>query len=123
VFIGGDALGRLRSLGSCKAWIEGHLHGQVWTGRPSTELHVCGDCTAMVRPSEKPALLYLEVGGLMAYASLEATAAVGYTVFNASVGRSDRPAGLYPDKTVYEALRQHRSYNRWVIRDTGGPRG
>jgi len=59
----------------------------------------------------------------MTYASLEATAAVGYTEFNASVARSDRPAGLYPDKAAYEALRQHRSYNRWVIRDLADQRG
>src|SRR5262249_42871021 len=122
LFVGGDAAGCLRSHGSCKAWVEGHLRGPVWTGQPSTELRVRGDCTAKVRPSGKPALLYLEVGGFMAYGLLETTAAVGYTEFNASVGRSDRPAGLYPDKTVYEALRQHRSYNRWVIRDCPGQR-
>jgi hypothetical protein len=121
VFVGGDIAGGLRSRGSCRAWVEGHVRGQVWTGHPSTKLRVLGDCTATIRPSEKPSLLYLEVGGFMAYASLEATAAVGYTEFNASVGMSDRPAGLYPDKAACEALRQHRSYNRWVIRDMAGP--
>ena len=120
VFVGGNVAGSLRSLSSCKAWIEGHLCGQVWTGHPSTELHVMGDCTAMIRPNEKPALLYLTVGGFMSYASLESTAAVGYTQFDASIARSDRPAGLYPDKTIYGAFRQHRSYNRWVIRAIAG---
>jgi hypothetical protein len=120
LFVGGDFIGRLRSLRSCKAWVEGHLRGQLWTGIPLTELFVRGDFTGTIRPSEKPALLYLQVGGFMLYTSLEETAAVGYTEFNASVGRSDRPAGLYPDKAVDEALRQHRSYNRWVIRDTTG---
>jgi hypothetical protein len=123
VFVGGDVAGCLRSRGSCMAWVEGNLRGQVWTGDPSTRLRVLGDCTAPIRPTEDPSLLYLEVGGFMGYAALEATGAVGYTEFNASVGRSDRPAGLYPDKTVYDALQQHRSYNRWVIRDIADHRG
>jgi hypothetical protein len=117
-FVGGDMAGCLRNRGSCTAWIEGHLRGPVWTGSPCTQLRMRGDCTATIRPSEEPSLLYLEVGGFMAYASLEATAAVGYTEFNASIGASDRPAGIYPDKTTYNALRQHRSYNRWVIRNS-----
>ncbi len=123
VFVGGDLAGCLRSRGSCTAWVQGHLSGQVWTGHPCTELRVLGDNTATIRPSEKPSLLYLEVGGHMAYASLEATAAVGYTEFDASVGSSDRPPGLYPDTTAHAALRQHRSFNRWVIRDPAGQRG
>jgi hypothetical protein len=121
VFVGGNVDGELRSSGSLKAWVQGHLRGRVWTGKPSTRLWVLGDCTATIRPSEEPALLYVEVGGFMPYAALEATAAPGYTVFHASVGSSDRPAGLYPDKTVEEAFRQHRSFNRWVIRATAGP--
>jgi hypothetical protein len=116
VFVGGDVVGRLRSGGSCKAWIEGHLGGEVWTGHPSTELRAEGDCTAKIQPIEKPSLLYLEIGGFMAHALLESTAAVGYTEFNASIGRSDRFPGLYPDKVAEKALRQHRSHNRWVIR-------
>lgn len=123
LFVGGDVLGCLRSGGSCVAWVEGHLGGQVWTGHPSLDLHVMGDCKGRIQPNGKPSLLYLVIGGFMGYESLEATAAVGYTEFNASVGKSDRPAGLYPDKSVYEAFRQHRSYNRWVIRDIAGHSG
>ena len=122
VFVGGDMAGSLRNRGSCTAWIEGHLRGPLWTGHPSMHLHVRGDCTATIRPNEEPALLFMVVGGYMAYASLEATAAVGYTEFDASIGTSDRPAGIYPDKTTYNALRQHRSYNRWVIREVPGQR-
>lgn len=116
VFVGGNLAGDLRSRGSCMACVQGNLSGQVWTGDPCTKLRVLGDCTATIRPSADPALLYLEVGGHMAYASLEATAAVGYTEFNASVGSSDVPPGLYPDESAYASLRQHRSHNRWVIR-------
>ncbi|MCI0461087.1 MAG: hypothetical protein L0Z62_29410 [Gemmataceae bacterium] len=117
LFVGGDLAGSLRSQGACKAWVQGDLRGEVWTGHPATELRVLGNCNSPLRPSDEPALLYLEVDGFMPYALLEATAAVGYTMFNASVGTSDRPAGLYPDRTTYEALEQHRSYNRWVIRE------
>jgi hypothetical protein len=116
VFVGGDLAGDLRSRGSCMAWIQGNLCGQVRTGHPSTALRVFGDCTATIRPSADPALLYLEVGGRMYYALLEATAAVAYTEFNASVGSSDVPPGLYPDESACASLRQHRSHNRWVIR-------
>jgi hypothetical protein len=123
LFVGGDFSGELRSHSSCTMWVQEDLHGWVWTGTPSTHLHVLGDCTARIRPSERPALLCLSIGGFMAYASLEATAAVGYTEFNASVGKSDRPAGMYPEKTVYQAFQQHRSYNRWVIRDGAGQGG
>lgn len=124
LFVGGTLAGRLRSRGSCKAWVEGHLRGEVRTGRPTTELRVRGDCTAAIRPSGKEAaLLYLEVGGFMAYASLEASAAVRYTEFNASIGTSDRPAGLYPDKAAAKAFGQYRSFNRWVIREMAGQRG
>jgi hypothetical protein len=110
--------GCLRNQGSCTAWVEGHLRGEVWTGHPSSHLHVRGDCSGAIRPTDKPSLLFIEVGGFMPYASLERTAAVGYTEFNASVGKSDRPPGLYPVRSVCEALRRHRSYNRWVIRDS-----
>jgi hypothetical protein len=115
LFVGGDFAGKLRNRGSCTAWVQGHMRAEVWTGDPSTHLHVMGDCSAVIRPKDKPALLYLQVDGFMPYALLEAAAAVGYTEFNASIGRSDRPAGLYPARPTYEALAQHRSYNRWVI--------
>jgi hypothetical protein len=120
VFVGGDLAGCLRSRGSCKAWVQGHLRGQVWTGYPTTRLHVLGDCTATIQPVEKASLLHLDIGGHMPYASLEATAAFGYTEFLASVGRSDRPAGLYPDKTFHEALRQRRGDIRWAIGGLAG---
>jgi hypothetical protein len=42
----------------------------------------------------------IEVGGHMPFASLGATAAVAYTEFNASVGRSDRPAGFSRTKRL-----------------------
>jgi hypothetical protein len=116
IFAGGDVLGSIGGMSSLKAWVQGHLRGKVWTGAPSNEVRVTGDCTGAIRPVDEAALLYLAVDGFMGFASLEFTGAFGYTVFNASIGRSDRCAGIYPDKSAYEALRQHRSHNRWVIR-------
>jgi hypothetical protein len=115
VFVGGDQAGCLRSHGSCKAWFERHLRGVVCTGSPSTEVYVLGDCSAVIRPTERPALLFLQVAGFMAYRSLEATAVAGYTEFLASIGRSDRPPGLYPQKAVEDTMTKHRSCDRWVI--------
>lgn len=117
LFVGGDLKGTLRNQTSCKAWVEGNLTGPVWTGKPTCELFVLGDCAATIKPTINPALLFLMVKGFMPYELLESAGAVGYTQFNASIGKSDRPAGLYPDKITYDALAQHRSFNRWVILD------
>jgi hypothetical protein len=54
---------------------------------------------------------------------LKATGEFGYNVFNASIGRSDRPPGYYPDKTFCVKRDQFRSHNRWVIRNIAGQRG
>jgi hypothetical protein len=116
VFVGGAFVGCLRHKGWCKAWIEGDLRGQVWTGYPATNLYVKTDFAASVRPIGKPSLLYMEVGGFMSYASLETISAIGYTEFNASIARSDRPAGMYTSKAATLAMREHRCHSRWVIR-------
>jgi hypothetical protein len=115
-FAGGDVAGSVGCTGSCKAWIEGSLRGELLTGTPSTRCYVRGDFMGQVRPIDEAPLLYVVVEGFMPMGALEAVAAFGYTVFNASVGRSDRPAGLYPDPI--EAAKQHkcRKYNRWAIR-------
>jgi len=119
LFIGGDSLGEIRSNGSLHAWIEGHLRGRVWTGHPVARLKVRRDCSADIRPSSSPALLYLEVDGSMPFPLLEATASAKYTQFNASIAKSDPPAGIYPKKETFDSLRQQHSFNRWVIRTSG----
>jgi hypothetical protein len=120
LFVGGNFVGRLHSRGSCTAWVKGHLRGEVQTGEPITRLWVRRDCTATIRPSERAALLYLNVGGFMAYGSLAATAAHRYTEFNASICLSDEPPGLYPDK---DAANRKNSHNRWVIHKMAGQGG
>ena len=115
VFVGGDFAGRLCSLQSCKLWVERNMNGSILTGYPSTHIRVGGDCDATIAPNDKASLLYLIVDGFMSYESLKATAAVRYTAFDASIGVSDRPAGIHP-KNASNLMKHHRSYNRWVIR-------
>jgi hypothetical protein len=115
VFIAGNLRGAVRNRGSSRVWVRGDLCGEVDTGSPSTQLHILGDCRGAIRPTAKPSLLYLEVGGFMPFELLERTAAVGYTEFNAVVRKSDRPAGIYPAPAVWEMFKQHRSHNRWVV--------
>lgn len=115
LFVGGDVMGRVGGKGWSRTWVEGSLHGKVRTGLPGTDLWVGGDCTADIRPRGEAALLYLAVSGFMAYGLLEATAAAEYTEFNASIGTSDRPPGVYPDRATAKAFQDRRSFNRWVI--------
>jgi hypothetical protein len=115
LFVGGDFAGSLKNQGWCTAWVEGNMRGQVLTGQTSCDLRVCGDFAASIRPTAKASLLSLAVKGFAPYHVLESAAAYKYTVFNASIGTSDRPAGLYPDKKTTQELQNQRRYNRWAI--------
>jgi hypothetical protein len=115
IYIGGSMHGEIINNGSSRVWVRGNLSGKVGTGKPSTQLHVLGDCLGTIGPASKPSLLYLEVCGFMPFASVQRTGAVGYTEFNAVVHRSDCPAGFYPDRAARQQLADHHSYNRWVV--------
>ncbi len=102
VFVGGNVQGRIESEGSLKAWIHGDLDGGIRTGHPSTNLHIMGDFRGDMKPLRGGALAYLEVRGKMPYGAIQATAGHGWTEFNASIGISDEPPGLYPkSRTVH----------------------
>ncbi|HLW68338.1 MAG TPA: hypothetical protein VKS79_23680 [Gemmataceae bacterium] len=116
LFVGGDANGILWGSSSFTIWTQGHLRGDAWTGNPIMQLWILGDCSGKIRPIKDPALLYMEVGGYMPYDLLKAIGSFGYTEFNASIGTSDRPAGLYPSKGAYNYLQRPRNSKRWVIR-------
>jgi hypothetical protein len=104
MFVGGSALGEIRSNGSCQVWVEGDLRGEIWTGMPVTRLRVRGDCTASLRPSTRAALLYLEVDGTMSSALLD------HRRFQvaSSTPRSGRATArrACPDRTTNERLRR-----------------
>ena len=116
VFAGGDVRGELDLRGSGKVWIEGSLLGSVRTGKPLTELSIRGDCPGAIEPGADKAMLMLHVDGFMDSERIEAIAAQGYVLFHASIGTSNRPAGLYPELARNEATLRESRQNRWVIR-------
>ena len=115
VFVGNDLSGMIANTGLATIWVNGNCTGEVITGHPSTCLHVLGDFAGNIRPADKASLLSLDVRGFASNALLEQIAALEYTVFNGTIGSSDRPPGIYPGHDLYRKLRQKRSYNRWVV--------
>lgn len=117
LFVGGDMAGSLRTDGCSTVWVCGHLTGDIRTGNPVTRVWCLGDCAGSFVP-ERGGMLYLAVAGYMPSAALDEIATASYTAFQASVGESDQPAGLYPSPERYQALARRRSYVRWVIHRT-----
>jgi stage V sporulation protein SpoVS len=115
VFVGEDMSGTIVNNGSATIWVNGNCAGGIVTGHPSTDLHVLGDFSGTIKPASKASLLYLNVRGFMPNALLEQIAALEYTEFNATIGTSDRPPGIYPPREIYRTLRQKRSYVRWIV--------
>ncbi|QDV46723.1 hypothetical protein Enr13x_66320 [Stieleria neptunia] len=118
IFIGGSVYGKIAVSGSSKIWIDGDFSGALITGTPSTHVHVLGNFAADVSPMERPALLWLAVGGFAENDLMVSVASVGYTQFNATVGRSDVPAGLYPDGPTRRKTERGNSFSRWCILST-----
>jgi hypothetical protein len=56
------------------------------------------------------------VGGFTSHALLTAIAKCGYTVFNASIARSDVPPGIYPEIGRTKKPDGGNSFNRWCVR-------
>jgi hypothetical protein len=98
VFVGTDLNVTIRSLGSLAIWVGGNFGGECHTGHPSTRFHVSGDVSGQFEPTREAALLYLDVDGFMPYETLKTTSKHGYTHFDASIGFSDRPPGIYPEE-------------------------
>jgi hypothetical protein len=116
VFVGGDLNGTIRSLGSLHIWVCGDFGGQIQTGDPITDMYVAGDITGQVEPTDEASLLYLDADGFMAYDTLTSIAEHGYTEFNASIGLSDQPPGIYPAERAQMSSRSH--HCRWTIHRT-----
>lgn len=115
LFVGNDMAGSLQTDGCSTVWVCGHLTGDVRTGHPMTRTWVRGDCSGSFRPNSKRGMLRLDVAGYMPSAVVEQIAMSRYTMFDASIGVSDRVAGLYPSLKQHQALARRRSYVRWVI--------
>ncbi|HEY4309511.1 MAG TPA: hypothetical protein VGN12_08675 [Pirellulales bacterium] len=115
VFVNGDVRGNVSSKDSLKLWVEGSFSGELLTGSPSTHLWVSGDMDGHVRPRSKASLLWIFVDGYVHEDVLSRIADHGYTTFNASVGKSNVPKGVYPSPNKYRQLAQQRSFNRWSV--------
>jgi hypothetical protein len=116
IFIRGDLNGTIRSPGSLHIWICGNFGGEIQTGDPSATIYVAGDVSGQIAPLAGASLLYLDVDGYVPYEILRATAAHGYTDFNASIGFSDQPPGIYPPDFAERASHCHDC--RWTIHRT-----
>lgn len=97
VFVGGDVRGSILSRGMQFVWVGGNVTGELTTGMPVTEIRVSGSFDGTIRPHEGPGILMLEVRGFCAEKRMKEIAEHGYPLFAASLGKSDRPPGLYPD--------------------------
>jgi hypothetical protein len=117
IFIGGRFSGALQSSGSSKIWIGADLDGSIKTGRPSTEIYIGRDYAGSVSPKDRGSLLWLAVAGFAANESMLKIAECCYTQFNASVGKSDVPPGLYPKNGHHRRLGDGNSFNRWCVAD------
>lgn len=115
IFIGGSVHGKIVASGSSKIWVDGDFTGALMTGTPSTNVHVLGNFSAEVSPTDGLALLWLAVGGFASNASLVSIASTGYTQFNATVGRSDVPPGLYPEGAGRRKTERGNSFSRWCV--------
>ncbi len=121
VFVGGDMAGSVATTGSGVYWINGNLTGQVVTGNPSTNVSVMGHWTGSLRPAGDVSLLWVDVNGFMSHAALEAIADLKYTQFNATIGASDEPEGIYPMRSPGIKSNRPSGMARWVVHSFANP--
>jgi hypothetical protein len=76
-------------------WVGGDLRGQVLTGEPGMFLRVKGNLQGTVRPSDRAALLAIDVEGNAASSVVKVIDAYNYTELNMSAARSDLSAGIH----------------------------
>jgi hypothetical protein len=119
IFVGVDLKGSVRSTRMLTLCIYGSMLGTLYTGRPCTRIAVRGDFAGQMQPLQEAALVFLEVKRFMPFKSLEAIARHGYTQFDAAIGISDRPPGIYPELAEYKRLKAMRKYCSWIIHAQG----
>ncbi|WP_430454271.1 hypothetical protein [Rhodopirellula europaea] len=115
LYIGGSMNGEITTTDSSKIWVDGDFRGSISTGNPSTRLYVDGDFDGTVSAHDSPSLFFLCVKGFARHESIRSISSIGYTLFNASVGVSDVPAGLYPDGPERRVTKKGNSYSRWCV--------
>ncbi len=114
-FIGGHLEGTLQSADWSKVWIDSDLSGVLKTGFSSTRIHVGGDYTGRILPEEQPSSFFLTVAGFAANESLHQIMEYYPNRFNASIGISDVPPGLYPQEDSRQKNKRGNSFARWSV--------
>jgi hypothetical protein len=112
VFIGGDLQGVIRSKGTLHIAIGGSLKGTMWTGNPSTDVHVRGNLNGQLKPTSTGGLLLLDVDGYMKYAAIESLSREKYVEIRANIAVSNHAPGIYPRRADEHSLGHHRC---WTI--------
>lgn len=115
VFVGRNFSGTLIANGSTRLWIDHDFLGTIKTGTPNTEVHIGRNYVGRILPNFDAALLSLDIAGYASEESLTRIAGFGYTQFNASVGVSDVPPGLYPKTGYHRKTASGNSFNRWSV--------
>ena len=85
------------------------------SGNASTRLYVDSDFDGTVSSHDSPSLFSLCVSGFARHESIHSISSIGYTLFNAGIGRSDVPAELYSDGTERRVTKKGNSYSRWCV--------
>jgi hypothetical protein len=115
VFVGGDLAGSIGSAGALTLCIYGNMTGKIRSGEFATRIALRGDFLGGMEPAAEPGQVVLEVRRFSSYSTLEAIASHGYPKFDAAIGISDRPAGIYPGREEYKSLTSSKKYCCWII--------
>lgn len=111
VFIGGSLKGEIQNRSSTTIFVQGDLSGSIQTGSPSTEIRVEGNFDGTIEPVRSGSMLSLNVEGSMLNDAIRGVTSHKWTRFQASIGRSDLPVGLYQGTVPGSA--------GWVVHSTG----
>lgn len=119
LFVGGDMAGTVRCTRSAVCVIDGDAVGTFRCGSPAMRITTTGDLTATITPpAEDGAVLSLRVDGYASTATMMELSTIGFTRVTATLGRSNTPAGLYPQ--LEDAA--DRPTTQWVVLQQGQPR-
>ncbi len=124
VYVGGSVFGSIVAEDSSNIWVDGNFAGSLTTGNPATYLHIAGDLSGSISPTNRAALLWLSVGGFADDTLVTSISMMGYTQFNATIGSSTVPPGIYPSGPGRrETESGGNSFRRWCVLSQGESRG
>lgn len=112
IYVGGSNYGKIESARFVYIWMEGDFAGVIETGEPWTFIHIGGDLLgsfSVGAPAQSG--LNLEVAGFASHESVMKIAEANYLEFEASIGKSDVPPGIYPKEGDVKFKRS----NRWCV--------